>query len=294
MLLVRRIEEVARFSSRYLAYPLMALLLSVAVACEEPSQVDGEEMPGVGASPSDVALVHSFGGTPKSTEGERAQTGETGSQTIVEPRPARDLPATDDQSEPTTEHNGPSVVVNKDLGDCSVDSGTGPLCQPPDISPLDEASSTHSTSDGSAVSDYIPTVEDVLEQGASHTHIVISLMAVFPPTVMLRGASAQESGDPSPSGKLVVVPQSVELGQTTLAVGFQVAPEETEVYIEYSRDLTPAGESCGGGAGTCRVGAPDAPGVLPPCAEWREVMGSSVAPHSLKWTRVDPLSIENG
>lgn len=48
----------------------------------------------------------------------------------------------------------------------------------------------------------------------------------------------------APTGKLVVAPQSVERGQTTLAVGFHVEPADLEVKIEYSGHFIPEEESC--------------------------------------------------
>ena len=51
-------------------------------------------------------------------------------------------------------------------------------------------------------------------------------------------------------GKLVVVPGRVHVGQTTLAVGYQVLPYESVVEIQYSEHFSPDGESCGGSPGT--------------------------------------------
>ena len=52
------------------------------------------------------------------------------------------------------------------------------------------------------------------------------------------------ASDPEPTGKLVVVPWTVQVGQTTLAVGFHVVPHETEVRIEYSKHFVPEGGLC--------------------------------------------------
>ena len=52
------------------------------------------------------------------------------------------------------------------------------------------------------------------------------------------------ASDPEPTGKLVVVPWTVQVGQTTLAVGFHVIPHETEVRIEYSKHFVPEGGLC--------------------------------------------------
>lgn len=46
------------------------------------------------------------------------------------------------------------------------------------------------------------------------------------------------------TGTLVVVPYSLHVGQTTLAVGFHVDPADLEVKIEYSGHFTPEGEPC--------------------------------------------------
>ncbi len=62
--------------------------------------------------------------------------------------------------------------------------------------------------------------------------------------------SAQEEA--TPTGELVVAPQSVELGQTALAVGLHVQPFDLEVKIEYSGHFIPEGESCDD-AGTSRT-----------------------------------------
>ena len=64
-------------------------------------------------------------------------------------------------------------------------------------------------------------------------------------TALLSGSAwAQDATPDPPTGKLVVAPQSVEQGETTLAVGFHVEPSDTEVKIEYSGHFTPEGESC--------------------------------------------------
>ena len=68
-------------------------------------------------------------------------------------------------------------------------------------------------------------------------------------TTLVGGTLAQDApgtpeSDPETTGKLVVVPGLVEVGQTTLAVGFQVVPLDLEVKIEYSERFAPEGESC--------------------------------------------------
>ena len=52
---------------------------------------------------------------------------------------------------------------------------------------------------------------------------------------------------PAPTGELVVVPGEVQVGQTTLAVGFHVVPRETELVIQYSEHFEPEGEVCEAG-----------------------------------------------
>ena len=140
---------------------MLTLFLSVSVACEDPPQIVREQTIEVGASSTEVGPLHPSIGTPKIADGEQDRTGEASSQTLVGTRPALSLPAPDDQSKPRTEHYGQSVVANKNPGDCSVESTTGPLCPAPEVSPLDEVSSAHTTSDISAVSDYIPTPADL-------------------------------------------------------------------------------------------------------------------------------------
>ena len=53
----------------------------------------------------------------------------------------------------------------------------------------------------------------------------------------------------TPTGKLVVVPGLVQVGQTTRAVGYHVIPLDLEVEIEYSEHFTPEGEACEGSPG---------------------------------------------
>ena len=50
-------------------------------------------------------------------------------------------------------------------------------------------------------------------------------------------------------GELVVVPNPVHVGQTTLALGYHVVPVNQEVAIEYSEHFSPDGEPCGGSPG---------------------------------------------
>ena len=63
-------------------------------------------------------------------------------------------------------------------------------------------------------------------------------------TPLAERVSAQDGGTATTTGELVVVPGVVQVGQTTLAVGFHVVPMDLEVKIEYSEHFTPEGESC--------------------------------------------------
>ena len=65
---------------------------------------------------------------------------------------------------------------------------------------------------------------------------------LVPPPV--EPVSAQDADAETTAGELVVVPSEVQVGQTTLAVGFHVVPRDLEVEIEYSGHFTPEGESC--------------------------------------------------
>ncbi len=69
------------------------------------------------------------------------------------------------------------------------------------------------------------------------------LIAVVMFTALMPGDTRAQEVVPV-SGYLVVVPQTLEVGQRTLAVGFQVQPDDLEVRIEYSDHFTPAGQSC--------------------------------------------------
>ena len=55
---------------------------------------------------------------------------------------------------------------------------------------------------------------------------------------------------PSPTGKLVVAPTPLLVGQTAEAVGFHVEPVDQQVRIEYSEHFGPDGESCDGSSTT--------------------------------------------
>ena len=57
-------------------------------------------------------------------------------------------------------------------------------------------------------------------------------------------AATSTPAAPAPTGELVVVPNTVQLGQTTLAVGFHVDPLDLEVAIHYSEHFTPEGQEC--------------------------------------------------
>ncbi len=69
------------------------------------------------------------------------------------------------------------------------------------------------------------------------------LAAVVIITAFMPGDARAQEAVPA-SGELVVVPQLLDVGQTTLAVGFQVQPDDLEVRLEYSAHFTPEGESC--------------------------------------------------
>ena len=75
-----------------------------------------------------------------------------------------------------------------------------------------------------------------------------SIIAVMLTALLSGSAWAQDATPAPPTGKLVVAPQSVEQGETTLAVGFHVEPSDTEVKIEYSEHFTPEGVSCPAGS----------------------------------------------
>ena len=74
--------------------------------------------------------------------------------------------------------------------------------------------------------------------------IGVATVAVILTALLSGSARAQEAPTALPTGKLVVAPQTVERGQTTLAVGFHVEPDDLEVKIEYSGHFIPEGESC--------------------------------------------------
>jgi hypothetical protein len=87
-------------------------------------------------------------------------------------------------------------------------------------------------------------------------------------TTLVGGTLAQDApgtpeSDPEPTGKLVVVPGLVEVGQTTQVVGFQVVPLDLEVKIEYSERFVLEGESCDAGS----AGA--TPAVIAPTWRWK-------------------------
>ncbi len=71
--------------------------------------------------------------------------------------------------------------------------------------------------------------------------LVLATYLVTPP---VERVSAQDGGTATTTGELVVVPGVVQVGQTTLAVGFHVDPIDEEVVIQYSEHFTPEGESC--------------------------------------------------
>ena len=86
--------------------------------------------------------------------------------------------------------------------------------------------------------------------------ILMTLLAVFGVIAYVVMASdgyilAQEDGTTTPSateptGKLVVAPRPVEVGEKPVAVGFHVEPADLEVTLEYSEHFVPDGESCTG------------------------------------------------
>ena len=63
---------------------------------------------------------------------------------------------------------------------------------------------------------------------------------------------------PTPTVELVVAPQTVEVGKTTVAVAFHVTPLDLEVSIEYGNPFAPLGEACDSASGgsTPRAAAP--------------------------------------
>ena len=71
---------------------------------------------------------------------------------------------------------------------------------------------------------------------------VMLAVAVMSMTLMPADTWAQEATPAT--GNLVVVPQSLDVGETTLAVGFHVEPGDLEVKIEYGDHFVPEGESC--------------------------------------------------
>ena len=73
----------------------------------------------------------------------------------------------------------------------------------------------------------------------------------------LRGVMAQDgtSVTSTPAGKLFVVPQDIDVGQTAYAIGLHVVPYEQEVELRYTGHFALAGESCASaGAGTTATG----------------------------------------
>ena len=83
----------------------------------------------------------------------------------------------------------------------------------------------------------------------------LAATALFGPLGEIEVAQAQDGApqsptppSPAPTGELVVVPGEVQVGQTTLAVGFHVVPRDTEVVIQHSEHFEPEGEACGAGA----------------------------------------------
>ena len=78
--------------------------------------------------------------------------------------------------------------------------------------------------------------------------VLMALLAVFGVIAYVAMASggtisAQESAT-EPTGKLVVAPRPVNVGEKPVAVGFHVEPVDLEVYLEYSEHFVPDGESC--------------------------------------------------
>ena len=72
---------------------------------------------------------------------------------------------------------------------------------------------------------------------------IVAALAVVVTLATLPAWTSASDPEP-PTGKLVVVPWTVQVGQTTLAVGFHVVPHETEVRIEYSKHFVPEGGLC--------------------------------------------------
>ncbi len=87
--------------------------------------------------------------------------------------------------------------------------------------------------------------------------LVALVLATYLATPPAERVSAQDGGTATTAGELVVVPSVVQVGQTTLAVGFHVVPRDLEVVIEYSEHFTPEGESCdtAGATGTTQAAA---------------------------------------
>ena len=108
--------------------------------------------------------------------------------------------------------------------------------------------------------------------------LVVALAAVwFSPL-----AGAQET-PPDPAGELVVVPQTVEKGKTTLAVAFHVTPPDLEVSMQYPDLFAPQGESCesASGGSTARSAAP----------AWIELTACSVGEGVVRLVAADTESV---
>ena len=79
---------------------------------------------------------------------------------------------------------------------------------------------------------------------------VLAAQGVFMLAVFLFGVlpvQGQEDSADETTGKLVVVPSVLTVGDTTEAVAFHVEPADLEVTIEYSEHFVPEGDACGSG-----------------------------------------------
>ena len=100
--------------------------------------------------------------------------------------------------------------------------------------------------------------------------------------IMARDTSAQET-PPALTGKLVVAPQTVEAGKTTLAVAFHVTPPDLEVSIEYPDLFAPEGQSCDSAS------AGSTPGATAPT--WIELTACSAGEDTVRLVASDPRRV---
>ncbi len=95
----------------------------------------------------------------------------------------------------------------------------------------------------------------ILRHGIIWAALVVVMLTTLLSYTLAQDATGTPATDPETTGKLVVVPGLVEVGQTTLAVGFHVVPSDLEVKIEYSEHFVLEGESCGAGSPGATTGA---------------------------------------